>query len=87
MNVLQITSISGSKGLKIIGQDGVEVEIIKNRYGTATLEIKAYDDEGAGTTLGVNLSRKEILMIVELLEPKLHAMKRPKELFNKNTAR
>ncbi len=87
MNVLQITSPTGLKGLKIIGTDGVEVEIIKNRYGTATLEIKSYDDEGTGTTMGVNLSRKEILMIVELLEPKLHALKRPKELFNKDTAR
>jgi hypothetical protein len=87
MNVFQITSPAGSKGLRIIGNDGVEIEIIKNRYGTATLEIKAYDDEGTGTTMGVNLNRKELMMIVELLEPKLHAMKRPKELYNKETAR
>jgi hypothetical protein len=86
MNVFQITSSGGSKGLRIIG-DGVEIEIIKNRYGTATFEIKTYDDEGTGTTMGINLNRKELMMVVDLLEPKMHAMKRPKELFNKETAR
>lgn len=87
MNVFQITSPSGAKGVRVIGNDGIEIEIIRNKSGTATFEIKNYDEEGIGSSMGISLTRKEVRMIVELLETKLHAMKKPKELFNEDTAR
>lgn len=87
MDVLNITAPNGARGIRILSNDGIEIEIIRSRSGTATFEITKYDEEGGGNSTGIKLSRKEVLAIVELLETKLHAMKRPKELFNRETGR
>ncbi len=87
MNLVELKFPEGDKGIRIISNDGMEIEIVRKKGGTAIIEIKKYDDEGDGTCMGINLNRKEVRAVVELLETRLHAMKRPEKLYNKETAR
>ncbi len=87
MDVIKLTFPKGGKGIRIVADDGAEIEVARTRSGTAIVEIKKYDDEGDATSVGIRLSRKDVRDIVELLETKMHAMKRPEKLYNKETAR
>ena len=87
MNLLKITGKNGARGIEISGSDGVDIRIIRERSGVSSIEIKKYDEEGNASSMAGHLNREETKAVVEVLESKLHAMKKPKELFNKETAR
>jgi hypothetical protein len=71
---------NGAKGIRIVSGEGIEIEIVKNKTGTASVELKKYDEEGDGACFGIKLTKKEVLATVELLEPMLRAVRNPGEL-------
>ena len=81
-----ITTPEGNHGMRFISsRSGIELEVIKQKRGAATFEIRAYDDEERSESLIILLTKSNVDDLMSLLEKKLKIMSTKRETKNDQT--